>query len=270
MTSFELFDLAEENLKSFARSSVRAKIILSLIDRDLALNELEKLLNIRASTMLHAIKDMIEEGLIRKINHEYSLTNVGRIQALLLDELISTIAALEQHRDFWMTHDIGGIPVDLQLKIGMLAESYVLKDDHSAPLRSLEYFVEQLVNSSVIRGLSPVIITGWSEAIALPVRNGSSVELILTNSVLETVIRERGALLKELLGFDNFKLYRLKDGAKAAFTVTENFLNLGLCRPDGSYDLASDLICSGEKAVNWGNELFDYYLSCSERVNTIN
>jgi predicted transcriptional regulator len=269
MPSFELFELAEENLKSFARSSVRARIILGLIDRDLALSELEKLLNIRASTMLHAIKDMIEEGLVQKRNHSYSLTNVGRIQALLLDELISTIAALEQHRDFWMTHDISGIPISLQLKIGMLAESYVLKDDHSAPLRSLEYFIEQLVNSKVIRGISPVIVTGWSDAIAFPVKNGARVDLILTDSVLEKVIKEQGDLLKELLGFDNFKLYRLKDGVKVAFTVTESFLNLGLSRLDGGYDLGSDLICSSENAVAWGNELFDYYLSYSEKVNYI-
>jgi len=114
-TAWDLYDLAEPKLKAFTRSAVRMKVLLNLLEEEKNVGGLEKELGIRTSTILHSIKEMIEEDIMAKTTKGYALTNVGRIQALVLDELVSTIVTLDQHKDFWLTHDISGIP-NLSLK----------------------------------------------------------------------------------------------------------------------------------------------------------
>jgi predicted transcriptional regulator len=83
------------------------------------------------------------------------------------------------------------------------------------------------------------------------------------------VVSEQKALIDDLLDCKNFKLYSIDKDVKLSFTVTESFLNLGLSRVDGSYDLGTDLIYSGEKATEWGRMLFQHYRSLSEQLENV-
>ncbi len=231
--------------------------------------ELEKTIAIRTSTILHSIRDLMENNLVNKTARGYSLTNVGRMQALMLDELVNTIITLNDYRDFWLGHDMGGIPQDLQKKIGMLGKGEVLEGDRAAILKTQEYFISELKNSKEIYGVSPIIVPGYAEAISIAVGNGAKVSLVLTKTILENIIREHNDMLQHLLRCGNFKLYRIDNDIKVAFTVTDNILSFGLFRLDGRYDISSDLNCKGLEARKWGMELFAYYLSMSEHVDAV-
>lgn len=269
VSSLSKCDPTEERLKAFTRSTVRTKTILCLVEREMDSGDLEKIIGTRASTILHTIKDMIDEDIAFKSRRGYALTNIGRIQAMLLDDLVSAVAALNQHKEFWLNHDLGGIPPELQKKIGMLVQSEIIKDSPEAPLKSIEYFIQELSKSKEIYGVSPVAIMGSKDAIAHAVMTGKRVELIITEPVLRVIIFEYKDLLKDLLQHSNFKLFRTDMDLKVAFTVTESFLNLGLTRMDGSYDMSSDLICTGDSAITWGKTLFEFYKNKSESIEII-
>lgn len=268
-TACDKYDLAEDKLKSFTRSAVRTKVILCLLAGDLNVRSLETELGTRASTILHTVKDMIEENVVAKTPQGYALTNVGRIQALLLAELMNTITVLDEHQDFWLTHDISGIPVDLQMKIGMLDQSDVVVGDSIALLKAQEYFMDKVLESKKIWGVSPIIIPGYAEAMAIPIQKGAQVDLILTDTILKIVLKEYRDLMKVLMERDNFRLYRIKDDIKVAFTVTDADLYMGLFRLDGTYDIGQDLYCVGDGAVAWGLDLFKYYRDLSEPLENI-
>ncbi len=266
MPAWDKCNLAEDQLKAFTRSAVRMKTILCLMEGEMDSGDLEKMTGTRASTILHTIKDLVEEKLVVKGRRGYTLTNIGRIQATLLDDLVGAIVALDQHKDFWLIHDLSGIPSELQKSIGMLAQSDVVIGDPAAILRAQEYFMESVRNSKEVRGVSPIIIPGYAEAIIDTVKNGAQVDLVLTDSTLSIVLRESKKALKDLIKRDNFRLYRIGDGIKVAFTVTDAHLYLGLYMLDGSYDLGRDLFCTGKGATEWGNALFDFYFHVSEPV----
>lgn len=268
-TACDKYDLAEDKLKSFTRSAVRTKVMLCLLAGDLNVRSLETELGTRASTILHTVKDMIEENVVAKTPQGYALTNVGRIQALLLAELMNTITVLDEHQDFWLTHDISGIPVDLQMKIGMLDQSDVVVGDSIALLKAQEYFMNKVLESRKIWGVSPIIIPGYAEAMAIPIQKGAQVDLILTDTILKIVLKEYRDLMKVLMERDNFRLYRIKDDIKVAFTVTDADLYMGLFRLDGTYDIGQDLYCVGDGAVAWGLDLFKYYRDLSEPLENI-
>lgn len=270
MCSYDKYELAEKQLKSFTRSKIRTKVLLCLKDADKNVGELEQEIGSRNTTILHAIKDMSEADLITRSSKGYHLTNLGQMQAYLLNDLMGFAQVLEEHRDFWLNHDISGIPQDLLTNIGMLAQSEIISPDSSAPLKSQEHFVSELVKANEIHGVSPIIAPGYAEAIAIPVKNGATVELILTEAVLKIVNKEHNKIVDDLLAYDNFKLYRINEDVKVAFTVTDVLLALGLrYRLDGNYDLGSDLICEGGGAVMWGLKLFKYYQNNSEMMTKL-
>jgi predicted transcriptional regulator len=268
-TKGDKYDLAEPDLKSFTRSSIRTKVMLTLLDGGKTAGELEKIMNTRASTILHSIKSLMDCNLVDKKNQGYSLTSIGKIQAIMLDELVNTIVTVNEHHDFWLHHDMSGIPLDLQKRIGMLGLGEIIRDSPETPRKSLDYFIDALHQSKEMRGVSPVVVRGYPEAISHIVKNGTYVEIILTNPVLKAVISEQKALLNDLLNHENFRLYSIDRDIKISFTVTESFLNLGLSRIDGIYDLGTDLIFSGEKAIMWGRMLFQHYLSISEQLERV-
>ena len=266
MDTCNAYDLAEGKIKGFTRSSVRAKIFLCLKDGPIAVRHIEKLMGIRPSTILHAIKDMIDDDLIARTSDGYRLTKIGKIQAILLNDLINCIVALDQHKDFWQSHDMSSIPTELQKKIGMLTESEVLKDDPVSILRTHEHFKSELKAAKVIYGVSPIIVPGYAEAIASSVVQGAQVHLILTKKIFDIVIKENSDVLQHLLTFKGFKLFSIEEDITVAFTVTDSILSLGLFLNQGGYDVANDLICKGEQALIWGKELFDYYLCRSTPI----
>ena len=183
--------------------------MLSLLDRGMDSGDLEREIGIRASTILHAVRDLVEDRLVVKENHGYALTSIGRIQAMLLDRLASAIVALDQQKDFWLTHDLSGIPNELQMKIWMLADSRIVTADSIAILRSVENFIKELVKSKEINGISPVIAPGYSDAISTAINNGAKVNLILTGSLLDKISQEHNTMLNELLASESFRLYRI-------------------------------------------------------------
>lgn len=267
-TRGERYDLAELDLKSFTRSSIRTKVMFTLLDEGKTANELQNIMNTRSTTILHSMKSLMESGLVEKKQQKYCLTNIGKIQAIMLNELVDTIVTIKEHHSFWLHHDLSGIPDELQKRIGMLGHGEIFRDPKETPLKSLDYFLAALSSSREMKGVSPVTIRGYPEAISHMIKCGAHVELILTNPVIEVIIREHGEMLREMLVRDNFKLYSLDMDVKVAFIVTESYLNLGLSRADGSFDLGADLIYTGEQAISWGNMLYNHYLSLSTRFIT--
>lgn len=269
MSAWKRYDLAEEQIKAFSRSGVRAKTMLCLKDGPKTAADLERLIGFRSSTILHSIKAMREEHLIKKTDCGYALTNMGNIQALLLNDLVSCIITLGEHKDFWLNHEIGSIPIELQKDIGVLMHSEIIASDQANIFRCHEHFLEKLRQANEIHGVSPIIAPGYSEAIRQAVERGVKVELVMTEDVLGIVFQRIPDLGTTLLKCDNFKLYRLNDQVKVAITVTDAILSLGFYRFDGGYDIDKDLIGASDEARAWGMRLFEHYRQKAEPVRML-
>jgi predicted transcriptional regulator len=148
----------------------------------------------------------------------------------------------------------------------MLGKGEIVKDCLETPLKSLNYFLASIGTSKEIRGISPILITGYSMAISHLVKNGSNVEIIVTKPVLDAILLKNTDLIVNLLEKENFRLFKIDKNIKISFLVSESFLNLGLARVDGSYDLGTDLVYTGDSAIQWGRSLYDYYRSQSTQV----
>jgi predicted transcriptional regulator len=267
--AYDKYDLAETKLKAFTRSAVRSKVMLCLLGGELNAGELEMEMSLRATTILHCLKELSEEKLVTKRDHGYRLTNIGRIQAMILEELIGTVVVMDRHWNFWMIHDLSDIPAKLQMNLGMLVQCQLIKSDPTSLLKSHEHFLAEITRSKNIRSILPVIAPGQMEVTTRAVEDGARVELILTPAVHSAMLKECSDLLKGSHQSDNFHLYVLRKEIKIALTVTDSLISLGLYRLDDGYDLGNELFCEKETSRAWGNELFNYYLNQSTLVKSL-
>ncbi|MDD4776191.1 MAG: ArsR family transcriptional regulator [Syntrophomonas sp.] len=79
-------------------------------------------LGLHQSSVSHALKALMEEDLVIKNGKSYRLSNVGIIQKNTLEWMGKTLRCLKDHRDFFLSHDLSGIPPGFQVTIGVVCE----------------------------------------------------------------------------------------------------------------------------------------------------
>lgn len=191
------------------RSRLKVKILLKLLEGDRLLADLVEETNNSGSTILHALKDLETKKLTFKKGKNYKLTSLGEMQAILIDETFSSIEVLEKFQDFWLIHDITPIPPKLIKDIGSLRDSILILDSSTELDKVHATFQEILIASRNVKGVSPIFHPDYIKIFQVLLRDGATIELILTNEVLEKTLsltsNERDEILHYVMD-DKLKL----------------------------------------------------------------
>jgi predicted transcriptional regulator len=92
---------------------------------------------------------------------------------------------------------------------------------------------------------------------------------IISNELYERLVRENPDELKYFLQLPNTEFYRYPGKLGfLSFTLTDHIVMFRLLTTEGGYD-NNRMVCSGESAIKWGKELFEYYLKNSRHVTEI-
>ena len=257
--------IIQNTLRLAACSELRRGILVSLREGKKALSELRTELEISSTTAIHALRELEKEHLVFQDEHrDYALTKIGEVIALKLSDFIDAIKVLKKHEDFWLTHDLSGIPPHLLEKIGWLKDSTIIETTTIDTLKVYTNFVDILKNAKEIRGVTSMFIPDFGSLLReLTLEKNVDVELVLTEEISEGIDKE---ILKRIFAdkSSKLKLYMMKEDVKVAFTVTDYLLSFGLFNIDGTYDWNKDLISYNRKAIEWGRELFEWYCKRAE------
>ena len=251
-------------------SELRRGILLSLREGKKALSGLREELEVSSTTAIHALRELERKNFVfEDEDRDYALTKIGGIIALKLGDFLDAIDVLKKHEDFWLTHDLSGIPPHLLEKIGWLRDSDIIECSATDVFKVYYEFIDMLKDAKEIRGVSfmffPEYPSIFRELIA---KKQTDIQLVMTEEVTDRVLEAVGEeFLKNALTKEDYwlKLYTIKEAPKAAFTVTDYFFSLGFFNPDGSYDWNIDLISYDKKAIAWGVEFFEWYLKQAKR-----
>jgi predicted transcriptional regulator len=123
-----------------------------------------------------------------------------------------------------------------------------------------------LENSKEIRGISPIFIGDMKTLFDKLVIRNIDIELIFSPDVLDATLKM--ADIKELKNAlkKNLKIFKIEKQPNFAATVTDYFLMLGFFKPDGQFDWSNGLVSYSPDALEWGQELFAYYVEKAEPV----
>ena len=256
---FELYEEIKDDLKFITSSDIRAKIIISLKEKPKKLGNLKDEVHMRSSSILHSMSQLEAKNLITREFQSYSLSQTGEMAATVLIDMVNSFSLIKENENFWLNHDINEIPEDLIGKINELSDSKIMNSSISSSKQST--FRELLSNCEVIKGIiSPIIIHDELEI----VNKKEDIHLILADNNLNDVIEK--LKFQDISITENIKLWKIKDNLKLILIVTDKFMLLNL-PPVQENDSISYLINETEESIEWGNELFNYYLGQAEELN---
>jgi len=239
---------------------------MSLHERTKRLNELNEELGIRNTTIMHALSDLTSWDFINKREKRYELTSIGFVNALLLKDMFSANEVLSKQKDFWLKHDISGIPQYFLKKLGTLRNAYFVRSNETELDRVHKSFLEFLLKSKEICGISPIFHKDYVKVFKELIDRGATVELIFTEEVLGNTLNSIDPKdLKDFMQKKDLRIF-VKDDLKVALTVTNKSFSLGLFTLDGNYDYTTDIISEDIETIEWGKELFNYHLQGARNV----
>ena len=234
----------------------------------MTLAELRESTGASSTAAIHALRELEKERLtLQDGGRNYLLTSSGKIVALHLESFVRTVDVITQFGQFWLGHDLSGVPDDFLKSIGFLQESQILTSTPTDVFRAFSIFIKLLEEAKVISGVFPAFTPDLLDTFAALTAKGIQIELVVTREVLDTVLEliDRSALKNELK--QNLKLRVIEENPKTALTVTDYFLMLGLFRFDGSYDYSDELLNYSEQGIDWGRGLFNHYVSASQEFD---
>jgi len=262
--------IIQNTLRLATCSELRRGILSSLGNGKKALRELREEREISSTTAIHALRELERGNFVFQDEHRgYALTKIGEVIALKLSDFVDAIEVLKKHEDFWLTHDLSGIPPHLLDKIGWLRDSILIECSATDVFKVYQEYIDMLKDAKEIKGVSFMFFPEYPSIFQeLILKKKIDIQLVLIKEVIDKVLEATGPeFLKKALGNEESKLkiYIIKEGPKAAFTVTDYFLSFGLFNHDGSYDWNRDLLSYDKKAIAWGRKFFEWYLKRAER-----
>jgi len=236
--------------------------------KKMTLSELSEEVGASSPACVHALRELSKEQITRQDEkRNYLLTNIGEIVLRKFDELNVTVTVLSQHKEFWLDHILSDIPNHLLDKIGCLADSAVLASTPADILKGFSALYMLLQNSKEVRAISPIFAEEMTAQFIQLVEKKVDIELIFTPAVLDATLKsaDREELADALK--KNLKIFKLETQPNFALTVTDYFVMLAFFRPDGSFDWSNALLSYSLDALEWGRELFAYYVEKTEPVS---
>ena len=256
--------------RAIIRSELKQKIIFSLLKGDKRISELSTEIDSTETTILHALKEFENLTLTTKNSGVYSLTPLGRLEAQICQGSYRATNVISKFKEFWATHDVTPIPPKLMLQIGALDEATLVKTESSELGKVHETFLKMIANTKHVKGTSSVFHPDFVDTFKMLLKQGGSMDLVLTNEVLDKTFEIAlasgdGELFQKFLHDEQLNIY-LADDLKVALTVTENIFSLGLYDLNGHYDYSMDLIAQHPDALKWGEELFQEYIRKAKKI----
>jgi predicted transcriptional regulator len=252
-------------------SDLRKNLILSLNNGATTLAELREATGSSSTAAIHALRELEKQRLtLQDGRRNYQLSSSGKIVALHLESFVRTVDVITHFGQFWLGHDLSGIPEDFLKDIGVLQESELLTSTSTDVFKAFSTFIKLLEKAKMVRGVFPIFTPDLLYTFGELAAKGTQLELVVTNEVRDTILElmDRSDLKNELK--TNLKLYVIENNPKTAITVTDYFFMLGLFRFDGSYDYSDELLSYNQKGIDWGHDLFNHYVKASKSFDVRN
>ncbi|WP_321429952.1 winged helix-turn-helix domain-containing protein [uncultured Methanolobus sp.] len=249
-------------------SEKRKDILFLLEEKPCTLSDIRDYFKVSSPEISPRIKEMLEHNLIEKTNKSYQITPIGRAIIHHFRPFLDVIETIEKNESFWEEHYLGDIPSHLLNNLISLKECDVVSDSIENIYESHKVFVENIMKSSIIKGVSSIFIPTYPDFVVGLAKREVPTSLILTENVFEKVRDEHREKLEVYLKADHTELYVIDD-VKLAFVATDVFFSMSLFFNPDTYDPRDDLVGYDEFALKWGSDLFDHYLEKSRKITSI-
>lgn len=249
------------------RSQKRRDLLLLLGEEPRTMEEIKTLLDVSPTAILPQIKRLTDSDLVIQKNGSYELTDMGDQVFKRVKSLVNVLILLERD-NYWIEHDLSGIPPYLLNKIGDLKDCKLVEPDPSQIFEPSTELLEFFSSSRYLMVFSSFYRPEFLPLYTRLARLESDVTLIFTESVLEKIMQNYEKKIRKFTTLQNTELFVCNDGVKLAeLMVSDRGMMVSLFDSNGRfyYDYMS---CSEPEAINWAKELFEFYKSTAWQIES--
>lgn len=249
------------------RSQKRRDLLLLLGEEPRTMEEIKTLLDVSPMAILPQIKRLTDSDLVIQKNGSYELTDMGDQVFKRVKSLVNVLILLEKD-NYWIEHDLSGIPPYLLNKIGDLKDCKLVEPDPSQIFEPSTELLEFFSSSRYLMVFSSFYRPEFLPLYTRLARLESNVTLIFTESVLEKIMQNYEKKIRKFTTLQNTELFVCNDGVKLAeLMVSDRGMMVSLFDSNGRfyYDYMS---CSEPEAINWAKELFEFYKSTAWQIES--
>jgi len=268
MEYLKIYNKNYKLVQSIYSSRLKIQILLALSRGNKSLSDLREISGSTSQALIPKIRALERLSLIESYEAGYSLTSPGRIVTGKIEDFVITLGEVQQHREFWSNHDLTGLPQQFLDDIGQLIDSEIQFDTATDILHVYSNFIRIIDEADYVLGISSMMSPEIANVIGTRVISGKRLELIVDQSIHhQLTIEPFLSQTRQLLGFDNFHIWVYNNPLGIGVTVTNKHLSLGFNSKDGKvYDSTTDLYSTDQKAIDWGQRLFNYYRDRSTKL----
>ena len=248
-------------------SQKRTQIFLFLRENPKTITEIREFLHTNSVAVLPQLKILRENSLIIKRGNIYSLTPLGMAIAGRLQPMVDLIKVFGNQYDYWANHSIECIPTPFLNRIGDLSDCTLSEPPGKAHFFEIhKEFVENMIQAKKLSGVVSFFHPTHLSLFFDFVKMGREISIIITPPIYERIKEEFRDLLNEYSNLENASLYVCRETIKFNFSVTDRLFFLTLPLSDGTYDFQSRIMCFDPVALQWGEDLFSYYMNKSDKI----
>lgn len=249
------------------RSQKRIDLILLLGEEPRTMEEIKTLLEVSPTTILPQIKRLTDSDIVIQKNSSYELTDMGEQVFKKVQSLVNVLTLLERD-NYWIEHDLSGIPQYLLDRIGDLKDCKLVEADPSQIFEPRTELLNFFSSSHFLMVFSSFYRPEFLPLYTKLGRLESEVTLIFTESVLEKFLYNYERKIRKLSTMKNAELFVCNDGVKLAeLMVSDRGMMISLFDSNGRF-YHNYMSCSEPEAVNWAKELFEFYKSRAWRIDS--
>ncbi|MBQ9026562.1 MAG: DUF1724 domain-containing protein [Methanobrevibacter sp.] len=249
-----------KNVKYLLTSSMRTLILVVLYNNSKSLNEIRDELQKPSATILHGLKELEENNLIKKDKKDYSLTSNGYLLSTNIIKLINNWYSIETHKDFWNNHDLSGIPEEYLNKLYLLKDAELVSSTTSDLSNAFNTYIQLLKTSKNVKMILPIYSENHFKYIIKLLKTDSIQHLtILINTKILQTMRKSRYLKKSILRNKKVTVMDMQENPKIFLTYSEEFMTLTLFFKDKHYDDSQIIVDKSENAIRWAKEVFQHY-----------
>ena len=249
-------------------SEKRKNILLLLQDGPKQMEFLLRSLDTTRQALLPQLKTLEEQYLVDHYDDTYELTAIGKLIVNEMAPLIGTLEVLDDI-DYWGTRKLDFIPPHLFKRINELQKCEIVRP-LSVDIHDLNKNVMKTSYMSEFqRALCTFYHPDFSRFFSGLMQNNADVYFVTTPEVFDKLQTERIADFEELLKNDLFHFYVCSLKMNFLAIVFNNYhLLIRPLKSNGEID-SNHVLCSNPSALEWANDLFEYYLKESVLITEV-
>ena len=253
-------DTEFQNVKYLLTSSMRTLILVVLYNEKKNLNEIRNELKKPSATILHGLKELEDNNLIKKERKYYTLTSNGYLLATNIIKLINNWYSIDTNKIFWNNHELSGIPKNFLNKLYLLKDVELVSSTTSDLSNAFNKYTTLISSAKQLTIILPIYSENhFNTFINLLTSNHLKNLRIILNSKILKSMRGSRYIKKSLLEHEKVEIIETEEPLKLFLTYSDDFMTLTLFFKDGHYDDSQIIIGENKDAIKWAEELFKFY-----------